>query len=728
LRNRVFFLFDSQTSLPSLDNINIKSTPPGGAEVVTRVLVRPLEKKEIPIHKLGARALLGDLERGQSWIHMGPNRPLGDSAEEESLVRREGESLGCKWSLVSKWTSFYAVEEPYEAGENAPDSFLDIDDVHVHEADRELDLLRPRGAPGERVDGVMPALQNIAAAELDNESEEGDDDDDTSSDSESPERGNDSGSDSDDEDDDDNPRGGGAAGGHGNNGGEDQQQSDPGQGRREGDEQGSKEGGKEGPTSSGSNEASSAGGAQSLAAGLPSTLHTIMHDVTYEDPQTHAPPTRYPLGTQLGATTYPSTTDKPRSSKLGESLHMKSSTSKDVSNTFSSSTKSRTPDTGRMISRLFREHKKDRDMSPLLPTSTRSVSFSNHLTQVAPSRPVSASADAESYSPLGAVSETNASYTFPAFSLPQSGDTPLDFAQAEDASLLFPGFDFGNSSTNLDNPWNFPTSTITAPSFNLPASGALISNQKSAVKIDEEWEGEDLVANLLIFQKFDGAFRFNDQNQVETLLGDDFGFAIKDLALKPEFQGVDMGLITNIAIVVFFELKFRFCEDLWVLMVNKARAYVDGILLEEGILTPKETLYELTELQLVDIKIPTSKSKTQTEAQPETLPSTETGRPALLMSITCPAPRKRPNSRSLSRERLTPPPESGGRTPTLPQETTTGRNPSMPVGASSKSTPRRLREKRHSKPEKVDSVSQLAHAPTATVAGRVLLESAPFDD
>lgn len=648
MRNRVFFLFDSQTSLPSY-NINIKSTPPGGAEVVTRVLVKPLERKEIPIHKLGTRALLGDLERRQSWIHIGPNRPLRGSAEEENIVRREGESLGCKWSLVSKWTSFYAVEEPYEAGENVPDSFLDIDDVYVHEADRDLDLLRPRGASGERVDGAMPALQNRAAVELDDESEEGDDDDDNPSDSEGTERDNDSGSDSDDEGDDDNPRGGGTASGNGNSGGEVQQRSDPGEDSREGDEQGNKEG----PTGSGPNEASSAGGAQSLAAGLP------MHEVTYEDPQTQAPPTRYPLGTQLGATPYPSTTDKPRSL-----LDMKP---KYVSKKIPSITKRWTPDM--FSSRYDRKDKlfgssydrkdklsgssydrkdkprKGRDMSPPPPTSTR----------------------------------------------------------------------FFNAET-------------IAPSFNLPASGALISGQKSAVKTDEEREGEDLVANLLIFQKFDGAFRFSDQNQVESLLGDDFGFAIKDLALKPEFQGVDMGLITSIAIVVFLELKFRFCEDLWVLMVDKARAYVDGKLSEESIFTLKETLYELTELQLVDVKIATSKSKTQTEAQPETLPPTETEQPALLMSMTSPAPRKRSHSRSRSRERLTPSPESGERTPTLPQETTTGENPSVPVGASSKGTPWRLPEKRRLKREKVDSMSQLAHAPTATVAGRVRLESAPFDD
>ena len=143
VRNRAFLLFDSATSQP-LNHINIKTTAPGGKEIVSRIAVNLVEKKDSILHKLGARALLGDLERGQSWIHLSPKAPARHSFEEEELVRQEGERLGCKWSLVSKWTSFNAVEEAYKGEGNTQDPFLDVD-VDVHEAVGDLDLLRPRG-------------------------------------------------------------------------------------------------------------------------------------------------------------------------------------------------------------------------------------------------------------------------------------------------------------------------------------------------------------------------------------------------------------------------------------------------------------------------------------------------------------------------------------------------------------------------------------------------------
>jgi len=64
------------------------------------------------------------------------------------LVCREGEDLGCKWSLVSKWTSFVAIEEPYKSDGSMPEPFLDSNNVHAHEAVGGMGLLRPRVALG----------------------------------------------------------------------------------------------------------------------------------------------------------------------------------------------------------------------------------------------------------------------------------------------------------------------------------------------------------------------------------------------------------------------------------------------------------------------------------------------------------------------------------------------------------------------------------------------------
>jgi hypothetical protein len=201
-------LFDSD-SQPSLKCITIKSTTPGGSEAVVRVPLKLQQKSDCPIHKLAARAILGDLERGEGWMHVGPNRLRRHSEYEEKLVRQEGEAIGCKWSLVSKWTSLFAVEEPYFANENNQDPFLDTESVFTHDSDGDMDLLRPRGPAGRRSDGqtqTPPALD----AEQAEESE--DDDEDSPSDSDASEGAHDSGSDSNDEGDNRNGRGGDTAG------------------------------------------------------------------------------------------------------------------------------------------------------------------------------------------------------------------------------------------------------------------------------------------------------------------------------------------------------------------------------------------------------------------------------------------------------------------------------------------------------------------------------------
>jgi len=58
------------------------------------------------------------------------------------MVRKEAEKIACKWSLVSKWTSFFLAEEPYlTMGE---DPFMDgIVEVEALPGE---DLLEPRGS------------------------------------------------------------------------------------------------------------------------------------------------------------------------------------------------------------------------------------------------------------------------------------------------------------------------------------------------------------------------------------------------------------------------------------------------------------------------------------------------------------------------------------------------------------------------------------------------------
>ncbi|GAB1317038.1 hypothetical protein MFIFM68171_07248 [Madurella fahalii] len=106
--------------------------------------LKGIPKKDSTIHKLAAWALLEDLERGQSHLHLGPNKPFRGTWAEASQVRQEAEAIACKWSLVSKWTSFFLVEEPYVS--SGDDPFIDAMDGIIQVNDAAGDgLLRPRG-------------------------------------------------------------------------------------------------------------------------------------------------------------------------------------------------------------------------------------------------------------------------------------------------------------------------------------------------------------------------------------------------------------------------------------------------------------------------------------------------------------------------------------------------------------------------------------------------------
>jgi hypothetical protein len=138
--SRVYFLFDSVDATRAIDSVTIHA-PSGSTTHSVVVPVIRLEKKDTTIHKLAARSLLEDLERGHSPIHLGPNKPYPGSWDETNRVRKAAEEIACKWSLVSKWTSFFLVEEPYVPA--ADDPFTD-GVIEVRETPGD-DLLRPRG-------------------------------------------------------------------------------------------------------------------------------------------------------------------------------------------------------------------------------------------------------------------------------------------------------------------------------------------------------------------------------------------------------------------------------------------------------------------------------------------------------------------------------------------------------------------------------------------------------
>ncbi|KAM4058597.1 vault protein inter-alpha-trypsin domain-containing protein [Hirsutella rhossiliensis] len=165
IRNRVFILFDSGAPCPELEAVVLKVRGPDGDYATKRVLPKRLLLPDDTIHKLAARALLGDLERGESWLHRGQQQDRGAAPP----VREEAINLGCQWSLVSKWTSLYAVEEhALEAMED-----LHIDIVLPDDADEVEDaLLQPRGDPNRnagllgRGGGAIQGPDSVAESEV----------------------------------------------------------------------------------------------------------------------------------------------------------------------------------------------------------------------------------------------------------------------------------------------------------------------------------------------------------------------------------------------------------------------------------------------------------------------------------------------------------------------------------------------------------------------------------
>jgi hypothetical protein len=178
LRNRVFILYEALSPLTPLRSLRLGARRPTDGEECVRVPIKHLQRREDMIHKFAARSLLGDLEQGQSRLHVGPNALPRNTTEQAEAVRIEGERIGCKWSLISQWTSFYAVEERPRAGEENRGSLVDDGEPPSIELVDQEDpgLLRPRG-PQTHFEGNF-ITDPASYSESDDESESSDEDDD----------------------------------------------------------------------------------------------------------------------------------------------------------------------------------------------------------------------------------------------------------------------------------------------------------------------------------------------------------------------------------------------------------------------------------------------------------------------------------------------------------------------------------------------------------------------
>ncbi|MCJ1270732.1 hypothetical protein MMC22_010629 [Lobaria immixta] len=107
-RLSVFFIINRKMSLET--SVKIQALASTGE---TATFLLPLEKVEgrpTTIHYLAAKTLMNDFEAEQSWLHSEHDElRKRDSTAFDEIVQREAESLGRKWSITGRWTSFIAV-------------------------------------------------------------------------------------------------------------------------------------------------------------------------------------------------------------------------------------------------------------------------------------------------------------------------------------------------------------------------------------------------------------------------------------------------------------------------------------------------------------------------------------------------------------------------------------------------------------------------------------------
>ena len=110
-RSSVYFLLNQEFNGKV---VKIKATSINKAETFAAEI--PIEASDIGkkwVHQLAAKAVLGDLESGRSWLHEKSKNStdLKAKTKADELAKIEGEKLGLEWNISSRWTSFIVVDE-----------------------------------------------------------------------------------------------------------------------------------------------------------------------------------------------------------------------------------------------------------------------------------------------------------------------------------------------------------------------------------------------------------------------------------------------------------------------------------------------------------------------------------------------------------------------------------------------------------------------------------------
>ncbi|KAI0533987.1 von Willebrand factor type A domain-containing protein [Xylaria digitata] len=139
--HRIFLLLDHGV-IPDKDSVALALVSDGNRTFINLSITRA-EKPATLIHSLSARAILDDFERG-----IAPNSPCrpGDSSDGKELdISRLAETIACKYSLPSKWTSLLLLGKEDRIPEGGVTSGV-TNKIVISRA-RDGNLLHPRGIP-----------------------------------------------------------------------------------------------------------------------------------------------------------------------------------------------------------------------------------------------------------------------------------------------------------------------------------------------------------------------------------------------------------------------------------------------------------------------------------------------------------------------------------------------------------------------------------------------------
>ncbi|KAI1387280.1 von Willebrand factor type A domain-containing protein [Hypoxylon trugodes] len=139
--DRIFLLSGTDSSLERLNEISVETLNAHGGWDSTPTSITALQTPDSTIHSLAVRAILDDFEF--------PSRgSVGSSSNTTpKLTEARAEELACRFSLASKWTSFFLKKEEPESEEDGWPKYASLPVRHPVD---DLDLLQPRGTTRDR--------------------------------------------------------------------------------------------------------------------------------------------------------------------------------------------------------------------------------------------------------------------------------------------------------------------------------------------------------------------------------------------------------------------------------------------------------------------------------------------------------------------------------------------------------------------------------------------------